>query len=67
MKIGDIVEYIDDWKEGRQWYLYEIYPDNLCTIVVIRDGKISENRNGEIMLHANIRNLPTNKIRKIII
>ena len=67
MKVGDIVEYIEDWKGDRQWYLYEIYPDNLCTIVVIRNGKISENRNGEIMLHANIRNLSMDKIRKIII
>jgi hypothetical protein len=67
MKIGDTVKYIDDWKKDRDWYLYDIYSEGLCTIVVIRDGKISENRNGEIMLHANIRNLSMDKIRKIII
>lgn len=63
MNIGDIVEYIDDWKKGRQWYLYDLY-DNLCKIVVIRDGKYTNEKGGEIRLNANIANLEVEKIKK---
>ena len=59
MEIGDIVEY-----NGREWYLYDIYGDNLCQIVRLRDGKYTNKKNGEIRLNANIVNLNIEKIRK---
>lgn len=64
MEIGDIVEYIDDWKEGRQWYLYDIY-NNLCTIVLLREGKYTHTKQGEEYINANIVNLNINKIKKL--
>lgn len=30
MKVGDTVEYIDDWKKGREWYLYNLSEKGLC-------------------------------------
>jgi hypothetical protein len=65
MKVGDTVEYIDDWKKGRKWYLFSLYKGNLCQIVLIRDGKIMDVKNGETRLNANIVNLSTEKIRVI--
>ena len=65
MKVGDIVEYIDDWKKGREWYLYRLSSDGLCTIVIIRNGKITDVKNGEERLNANIVNLSIEKIRLI--
>ena len=65
MKIGDIVEYIDDWKKGREWYLYSLSKGDLCTIVILRDGKISNVKNGEERLNASIVNLGIDRIRKI--
>lgn len=65
MKIGDTVKYIDDWKEDRDWYLYDIYSEGLCTIVILRDGKIYDERNGEKRLNASIVNLSIEKIRPI--
>lgn len=53
MKVGDIVEYIDDWEKG------------LCTIVILRDGKITNEKNGEERLNASIVNLNIEKIRLI--
>lgn len=44
MKVGDIVEYIDDWKKGREWYLYNLSEKGLCTIVILRDGKITNEK-----------------------
>ena len=62
MNIGDIVEYTDDWKKGREWYLYDLSPDGLCTIVILRDGKITNCKNGEERLNASIVNISLDKI-----
>ena len=63
--LGDIVEYIDDWKKGREWYLYNLSEKGLCTIVILRDGKITNEKNGEERLNASIVNLNIEKIRLI--
>ena len=65
MKVGDTVEYIDDWKKGREWYLYNLNEKGLCTIVILRDGKITNEKNGEERLNASIVNLNIEKIRLI--
>lgn len=65
MKVGDTVEYIDDWKKGREWYLYNLIEKGLCTIVILRDGKITNEKNGEERLNASIVNLNIEKIRLI--
>ena len=65
MKVGDIVEYIDDWKKGRERYLYNLSEKGLCTIVILRDGKITNEKNGEERLNASIVNLNIEKIRLI--
>lgn len=69
MKVGDIVEYIDDWKKGREWYLYSLSKKGLCTIVILRDGSITNEKNGEKngeeSLNASIVNLNIEKIRLI--
>ena len=44
MKVGDLVEYIDDWKKGREWYLYSLSEKGLCTIVILRDGNITNEK-----------------------
>lgn len=70
MKIGDIVEYIDDWKKGRKWYLYDIYSNNLCKIVLLRNGSHTSTKHfksagfewDETYLNANITNLDIRKI-----
>ena len=65
MKVGDIVEYIDDWKKGREWYLYSLSEKSLCTIVILRDGNITNEKNGEESRNASIVNLNIEKIRLI--
>ena len=65
MKVGDIVEYVDDWKKGREWYLYSLSEKGLCTIVILRDGKITNEKNGEERLNASIVNLNIEKIKLI--
>ena len=62
MEIGDVVTYIDDWKGERPWYLYDISDDGLCTIVIMRDGKIIDDRGRR---NASIINLDISKIRKL--
>lgn len=62
MKVGDIVYYKKDWKGKRPWYLYSISKVDLCTIVLLRDGKITNGKNGEERLNANIVNLNLNEI-----
>lgn len=62
MKIGDVVYYKKDWKGKRPWYLYSISKGDLCTIVLFRDGKITNGKNGEERLNANIVNLSLNEI-----
>ena len=65
MKVGDTVEYIDDWKKGREWYLYSLSEKGLCTIVILRDGNITNEKNGEESRNASIVNLNIEKIRFI--
>lgn len=65
MKIGDTVEYVDDWKPGREWYLYDMYGDGLCMIVLIRNGSYKNTKNGETRLNASVVNLNVNKINII--
>lgn len=60
MKTGDIVEY-----KGRQWYLKDLYGDNLCQIVILRDGKYTHEKQGIEYLNANIVNLNVDKIKLI--
>ena len=60
LKVGDIVEY-----NGKQWYLKDIYGDNLCQIVVIRDGKYTHEKQGIEYINANIVNLNIEKIKLI--
>jgi hypothetical protein len=62
MKVGDIVYYKTDWKGKRPWYLYSISKNNLCTIVVIRNGEITNEKNGQKRLNANIVNLDISNI-----
>ena len=60
MKLGDIVLYKD-----RQWYLKDLYGDNLCQIVIIRDGKYTHEKQGVEYLNANIVNLNANEIKPL--
>ena len=62
MKVGDIVKYINDWIPNRQWYLYSLSKGDICKIVLIRNGKITYEKNGVTHLNANIANLNINKI-----
>lgn len=65
MRVGDIVEYTEDWIKGRKWYLLSLYDNDLCSIAIIRDGKYTNEKNGEIRLNANIVNLNIGKIKLI--
>jgi hypothetical protein len=66
MRIGDIVEY-----RNRKWYLYDLYGDNLCHIVLIRNGKHTKLKHfkqgnyewDEEYLNANIVNVNINEIK----
>ena len=60
MKTGDIIEY-----HGRQWYLKDLYGDNLCQIVILRDGKYTHEKQGVEYLNANIVNLNINEIKPL--
>ena len=60
LKVGDIVEY-----KGKEYYLYSLYKGDLCRIVRLRDGKITNEKNGEERLNASIVNLNIEKIRLI--
>ena len=57
MQVGDTVIY-----KGREWYLYSLSNEGLCTIVAIRDGKITNVKNGEERLNASIVNLNISEI-----
>ena len=57
MQVGDTVIY-----KGRKWYLYSLSNEGLCTIVAIRDGKITNVKNGEERLNASIVNLNISEI-----
>jgi hypothetical protein len=62
MKVGDIVYYKKDWKGKRPWYLYSISKGDLCAIVLMRDGKITNGKNGQERLNASIVNLNISEI-----
>ena len=62
-KVGDIVRYKFDHKQNRQWYILDVY-DNLCQIVVMRNGTYTHTKNNEEYLNANITNLNINDIEK---
>ena len=62
MNVGDIVFYKQDWKGMRPWFLHRISKDGLCTIVLLRNGKITNCKNGEERLNASIVNLSINDI-----
>lgn len=64
MNVGDIVFYKKDWKGKRPWYLYSIHKNDLCTIVLLRDGKITNTKNGEERLNYNIVNLNISEIEE---
>lgn len=59
MKIGDIIQY-----HNKDWYVYDIYGNNLCQIVRLRNGTIYNEKNGELRLNANIVNLPIENLNK---
>jgi len=62
MNVGDIVYYKKDWKGKRPWYLYSVSKGDLCTIVLMRDGKITNGKNGQERLNASIVNLNMSEI-----
>lgn len=70
MKVGDIVEYVGDWKGKRPWYLYSISSNGLCTIVLIREGRYTHKKMfrsagaewEEEYLNANIVNIDISNI-----
>ena len=65
MKVGDVVYYKKDWRGKRDWYLYSIEKGNICTIVLIRDGKITNGKNGEERLNTSIVNLDISNIELV--
>ena len=62
MNVGDIVYYKKDWKGKRPWYLYDVSENNLCTIVLLSDGKYKNSKNGEERLNTSIVNLDISNI-----
>ena len=72
LKVGDIVEYVDDRIPNRRWYLYSLSKGNLCTIVLIRNGEYMHEKHfksagyewSEKYLNASIVNLDISKIKK---
>lgn len=65
MNVGDVVFYKKDWKGKRPWYLYSITEKGLCTIVLVMDGKITNEKNGEKRLNSSIVNLDISQIEEI--
>ena len=71
INVGDIVEYINDWKPGRQWYLHSLDSNGLCTIVLMRDDKFTTIKHfksagyewDETYLNTNIVNLDISKLK----
>ena len=62
MNVGDIVYYKKDWKGKRPWYLYSMSKGDICTIVLLRDGKHFNVKNGEERLNTSIANLNISEI-----
>ena len=58
MQVGDIVKY-----KGKEYYLYDIYGDNLCRIVRLRDGRFVHIKDNIVYLNANIVNLNMSELR----
>ncbi len=62
MKVGDVVYYKRDWKGKRPWYLFSLSQGDLCTIVLLRDGKITNKKGNEERFNSSIVNLDINEI-----
>ena len=62
MNVGDIVYYKKDWKGKRPWYLYSMSKGDLCTIVLLRDGKHTNYKMGETRLNTSIVNLDISEV-----
>ena len=62
MNVGNIVHYKKDWKGKRPWYLYSLSKGDLCTIVLLRNGEYTNNKNGEERLNTSIVNLNISEI-----
>ena len=62
MKVGDIVYYKRDWKGKRPWYLFSLSQGDLCTIILLRDGKITNKKGNEERFNSSIVNLDINEI-----
>lgn len=70
MKVGDIVFYKKDWRGKRPWYLYRMVKGDLCTIILLRDGKYTHIKHfkqgnyewDEEYLNASIVNLDISNI-----
>ena len=73
IKVGDIVEYVDDWKQGRKWYVLSLMKGGLATIVILRDGKYVHEKSfksaghewTETYLNASIVNINISKLKKL--
>lgn len=73
INVGDVVEYTRDWKPGRQWYVYSLRKGDLCTIVLLRDGKYMHEKRfksagyewTETYLNASIVNINISNLKKI--
>jgi hypothetical protein len=62
MKVGDVVYYKGDWKGKRPWYLFSLSQGDLCTIILLRDGKITNKKGNEERFNSSIVNLDINEI-----
>lgn len=62
MKVGDVVYYKRDWKGKRPWYLFSLSQGDLCTIILLRDGKITNKKGNEERFNSSIVNLDINEI-----
>jgi hypothetical protein len=62
MKVGDVVYYKRDWKGKRPWYLFSLSQGDLCTIILLRDGKITNKKGDEERFNSSIVNLDINEI-----
>lgn len=62
MKVGDIVYYKRDWKGKRPWYLFSLSQGDLCTIILLRDGKITNKKGNKERFNSSIVNLDINEI-----
>jgi hypothetical protein len=62
MKVGDVVYYKRDWKGKRPWFLFSLSQGDLCTIILLRDGKITNKKGNEERFNSSIVNLNINEI-----